>query len=152
MLITYLRYGFDFGKCNQFFLIIDSFINEKSTVDVAAQALGPLLAVKGLHAHSHFDTAEGDTGRWAENQSSLGLLCPPPPPPPPSTKENEGPGFSSMVCKSMQWLKSISPGRQIRCASPWGHLCFTFPLSGGKKASCEFVYIHEHILVMGRGV
>lgn len=155
VLTTYLRHGFDFGKCDQFFLIIDSIINEESTVDVTAQALGPLLAVKGLHAHSHFNTAEGDTGggqrtraHWAFSAHYHHLLLL-------QAQKKMRVLVSSVICKSMQLLKSISPGWQMRCASSWGHFCFTFPLPGGKKASCEFiysVYIHEYMLAMGRGV
>lgn len=91
MLVTNLWHGFDFGKYDQFFLIIDRIINEKSTVDVTASALRPLLTVKGLHTHSHFNTAEGDTGQWAENQSMPDLW--PPLPPPPSKEENQGSGL-----------------------------------------------------------
>lgn len=74
VLLTDLWHGFDSGKCDQFFLIIDSIINEKSTVDVTASACRPLLTVKGFHTHSHFHTAEGNTGQWAENPSAPGLL------------------------------------------------------------------------------
>jgi hypothetical protein len=54
----------DSGKGDEFLLVINSIVNEKSAVDVAALALGPLLTVKGLNTHSDFHTAR-DAGWWA---------------------------------------------------------------------------------------
>jgi hypothetical protein len=67
VVITDLRNGFDSGKGDEFFPIINSIINEKRAVDVTASALSPLPTVKGLHAHSDFNTARIDDAGQSAN-------------------------------------------------------------------------------------
>lgn len=66
--ITNLRDGFDPGKADGLALGVDRLVNEEGAVDVPATALGPLLTVKGLHAHPDFHTTRE---RRDHGQSSM---------------------------------------------------------------------------------
>lgn len=90
---TDLGNGLDSRKGDEFLLVINSIVNEKSAVDVAALALGPLLTVKGLNTHSNFHTARGMQG---------GGQGGPGPGQPPSHQTSEGQGLCSFsLCQQI---------------------------------------------------
>lgn len=111
VLTTDLWYGFNSWKCDQFFLIINSIISEKSIVDMTPQPYHLSWQSEASMHTLNSTLRKGGRGQWAENQSMVGLLCPlPPPPPPPSKKRKRILGVFFVVCKFMQLLKSILPG------------------------------------------